>query len=55
MKDVWKVVAGVGTLIALFLIATNADKLEPLIRTLAAAGNTTIVALQGRPVKGVTY
>lgn len=55
MKDVWKVVGGIGALIALFLLASNAEKVEGLVRTLGDASIKGIATLQGRQVKGVTY
>lgn len=55
MKNVWWVIGGIGVLIGLYLVATNASPINGLVTTLADASLKGVATLQGRPVKGVTY
>lgn len=55
MRNVWWVIGGIGTLIGLYLVATNASSINGLVSTMADASIKGVAALQGRPVKGVTY
>lgn len=48
MSDVFKVVSGIGVLIAIYLFVYNADKTANIITALGTTGNKTILALQGR-------
>ena len=41
-------------LILVYLVATNATKINEVLKTLSGTGLQGIVALQGRNVKGVT-
>jgi hypothetical protein len=50
-----QVIFWVMVLIGLFLVATNATKLNTVLLTLSDTSLKGIATLQGRNVKGVTY
>lgn len=50
-----KVIFWIMVLIGLFLVATNATKLNIVLSTLSDTSLKGIATLQGRSVKGVTY
>ena len=50
-----KAVFYIFLLIGTFLVATNATKINEILKTLSDTGIKGTIALQGRDIKGVTY
>jgi hypothetical protein len=48
MNDFYKIVAGIGSLIAIYLIVVNYQGTTSIISNIGSAGNSAIRNLQGR-------
>ena len=48
MGTLYKVIAGIGTLIAVYLFLSNATETTSIIRALGSQSNSAIRTLQGR-------
>jgi hypothetical protein len=46
--NIGKIIAGMGLLIGIFLVVSNADKSANIIKTIGDASTGTIKTLQGR-------